>query len=83
MFLAVKWAPFILIEGGEYMSKEFNTFLVDHGIKHRCIVPYTPQQNGVTKRKNCSLMEMARCMVKSQALPHPFWLEAIMCCICT
>ena len=24
-------------------------------------------------------MEMARCMVKSQALPHGFWLEAVMC----
>ena len=27
--------------GGEYMSKEFNAFLVDHGIKHQCMVPYT------------------------------------------
>ncbi|KAH7352367.1 hypothetical protein KP509_19G041700 [Ceratopteris richardii] len=42
-------------------------------------VSYTPQQNGVLERKNMSLMEMARCMVKSQALPHSFWLEAIMC----
>ena len=24
-------------------------------------------------------MEMAQCMVKSQSLPHSFWLEAIMC----
>ena len=24
-------------------------------------------------------MEMARCMVKSQQLPHAFWLEAVMC----
>ena len=24
-------------------------------------------------------MEMARCMVKSQVLPHAFWLEAVMC----
>ena len=40
---------------------------------------YIPQQNGVAERKNRSLMEMARCMVKSQALPHAFWLEAVMC----
>ena len=40
---AVKWAPFVLIEGGEYMSKEFNAFLADRGIKHQCIVPYAPQ----------------------------------------
>ena len=65
--------------GGEYMSKDFNAFLADRGIKHQCTVPYTPQQNGVAERKNRSLMEMARCMVKSQSLPHSFWLEAIMC----
>jgi len=61
------------------MSKEFNAFLADRGIKHQCTVPYTPQQNGVVERKNRCLMEIARCMVKSQALPHAFWLEAIMC----
>ena len=44
--------------GGEYMSFEFNAFLAEHGIKHQCTVPYTPQQNGVAKRKNRSLMEM-------------------------
>ena len=65
--------------GGEYMSKEFNAFLAERGIKHQCTVPYTPQQNGVAERKNMSLMEMARCMVKSQFLPHAFWLEAVMC----
>ena len=31
-------------QGGEYMSKEFNAFLAERGIKHQCIVPYTPQQ---------------------------------------
>ena len=65
--------------GGEYMSKEFDAYLAECGIKPQCTVPYTPQQNGVAERKNRSLMEMARCMVKSQALPHAFWLEAVMC----
>ncbi len=64
---------------GEYMSSYFNSFLAEHGIKHQSTVPYTPQQNGVAERKNMSLMEMARCMVKSQALPHSCWLEAVMC----
>ena len=65
---------------GEYMSLDFNAYLAECGIKHKCTVPYTPQQNGVAERKNRSLMEMARCMVKSQTLPHSFfWLEAIMC----
>ena len=51
--------------GGEYMSLDFNAYLTERGIKHQCIVSYTPQQNGVAERKNMSLMEMARCMVKS------------------
>ena len=60
------------------MSSDFNAFLAERGIKHQCTVPYTPQQNGVVERKNMSLMEMARCMVKSQALPHSFWLEVVI-----
>ncbi|KAH7388550.1 hypothetical protein KP509_16G081200 [Ceratopteris richardii] len=54
------------------MSSDLNEFLAEHGIKHQCTVPYTPQQNGVAKMKNKSLMEMARYMVNSQALPHSF-----------
>ena len=65
--------------GGEYMSSDFNAFLGECGIKHQSTVPYTPQQNGVAERKNWSLMEMDKCMVKSQALPHSFWLEVVMC----
>ena len=66
--------------GGEYMSKEFNAFLTERGIKHQCTVPYTPQQNGVAERKKrVTYGGGALCMVKSQVLPHAFWLEAIMC----
>ena len=54
-------------------------FLKEYGIVSQLTAPGTPQQNGVAERKNRSLMEMARCMVKSQALPHGFWLEAVMC----
>ena len=63
------------------MSREFNAVLAKSCIKHQCTLPYTQQQNGVAKRKNGYLMEMAQCMVKSQALPHAFWFEATMCAI--
>ena len=66
-------------QGGDYMSSNFNTFLVDHGVKHKCTLPYTPEYNGVFERKNGSLMKMAHYMVKSQALLHAFWLEVFMC----
>ncbi|MCO5578113.1 hypothetical protein L7F22_031951 [Adiantum nelumboides] len=65
--------------GGEYMSGAFKDFLGKKGIKHQCTMPYTPQQNGVAERKNRSLMEMARCMLKAKSLPHKLWMEAVAC----
>ena len=31
--------------GGEYLSKSFQQFLLDKGIKHQLFYPYTPEQN--------------------------------------
>ena len=45
----------------------------------KCTVPYTPQQNGKVERKNRTMMEMARCMIKAKGMPRSFWLEAIIC----
>jgi hypothetical protein len=41
--------------------------------------PYTPQQNGVVERKNCTLKEMENCMVQSNELSPHFWAKAIKC----
>ncbi|MCO5594799.1 hypothetical protein L7F22_048833 [Adiantum nelumboides] len=65
--------------GGEYMSGAFKDFLGKKGIKHQCTMPYTLQQNGVAERKNRSLMEMARCMLKAKSFPHKLWMEAVAC----
>ena len=35
--------------GGEYTSKEFERFLVDHNIKHELTCAYTPEQNGAAE----------------------------------
>jgi hypothetical protein len=40
-------------------------------------VPYTPQQNGVAKRKNHTLKEMTDCMIQSKGSSLHFWVEAI------
>ncbi|XP_066351663.1 uncharacterized protein [Miscanthus floridulus] len=47
------------------------------GIKHQFTAPYTPQQNGVVERKNRSVMEMARSLLKSMEIPGIFWAEAV------
>ncbi|MCO5548117.1 hypothetical protein L7F22_001575 [Adiantum nelumboides] len=65
--------------GGEYMSSAFKNFLGKKDIKHQCTMPYTPQKNGVAERKNRSLMEIARCMLKAKSFPHKLWMERVAC----
>jgi hypothetical protein len=36
-----------------------------------------PQQNGVVERRNRTVVEMARCLLKSKNMPREFWGEAI------
>ena len=40
-------------------------------------VPHTPQQNGVTERKNITLVECARSMLKGKNLSNGFWVEVV------
>lgn len=40
------------------------------------MVPYNPQQNGVSKRKNRSISEIVRAMLYDQYLPRYLWEEA-------
>jgi transposase InsO family protein len=54
--------------GGEYMSREFQNFCKDHGIYKKFTARYTPQQNGVTERKNRIIMEMAHSMLTAKHL---------------
>lgn len=48
---------------GEYISNEFIDFRKKNGVKET-IVPYNPEQNGVAERKNRSIVEAARAMLK-------------------
>jgi len=63
--------------GGEYMSKRFNSFCETEGIQHQSTVPHTPQQNGISERKNRVLVELARSMLTHMSVPKSFWAEAV------
>ena len=63
--------------GGEYVNNKFTTFCTEQAIQQQHIVPYTPQQNGVAEQKNCTLKEMANCMIQSKGLSLQYWAEAI------
>jgi len=62
--------------GKEYTSNSFNSFCEEAGIQHQLTAPYTPQQNGVSKRRNKFILEMTRCMLHEKNLPKKFWAEA-------
>jgi transposase InsO family protein len=41
---------------GEYISNEFKDFCNKEAIRRELIAPHNPQQNGVTERKNRTIM---------------------------
>lgn len=45
--------------GVEFTFTNFNTFCMDHGIQRHLTFPYNPSQNGVSERKNKTLIESA------------------------
>jgi len=47
------------------------------GIKHNFSAPRNLQKNGVVKRKNRSLEELARTMLNETELPKYFWVDAM------
>nr|GEZ67812.1 ribonuclease H-like domain-containing protein [Tanacetum cinerariifolium] len=47
------------------------------GIRREFSIARTPQQNGVAKRKNRTLIKAARTMLADSKLPTTFWTEAI------
>jgi transposase InsO family protein len=67
--------------GGEYMSSKFKEFLSLKGIIHQVSCPYTPEQNGISERKNRHLRETAVTLLQSASLPPLFWYHA--CAIAT
>jgi transposase InsO family protein len=64
--------------GGEFTSDKFKSFCNEHGIKRQLTTTYTPQQNGVSERKNRTLMNMVRSLLTGKCVPKRFWPEAVV-----
>ncbi|GJS84885.1 putative ribonuclease H-like domain-containing protein [Tanacetum coccineum] len=58
--------------GTEFKNKEMNQFCERKCIKREFSIARTPQQNGVAKRKNRTLIEAARTMLADSKLPTTF-----------
>lgn len=66
--------------GREFDSEEVRRILHTEGIIQRLIAPYTPQQNGGSKRENCPIIEMARTFKYTNpeaSYPPAIWVELI------
>ncbi|GJX17062.1 putative RNA-directed DNA polymerase [Tanacetum coccineum] len=67
----------------ELLKKKKNTasgagwWFQDHGIIAHRTPPYTPQHNGVSERRNRTLLDMVRSMMSQTTLPKSFWDYAL------
>ena len=64
--------------GGEYLSQEFQDHLRSCGIISQLTPPRTPQLNGVSERRNRTLLDMVRSMMSRSTLPLSFWNYALL-----
>ena len=58
--------------GGDYLSAEFLGYPKENGILSQWTPPATPQLNGVSERRNRTLMDMVRSMMGFTELPISF-----------
>ncbi|GKG07937.1 retrotransposon protein, putative, ty1-copia subclass, partial [Tanacetum coccineum] len=65
------------IEVANIISQEFKDYLKACGIVQQLTPPYIPQHNGVSERKNRTLLDMVRSMMNLTTLPLSFWDYAL------
>ncbi|KAH9763595.1 hypothetical protein KPL70_001222 [Citrus sinensis] len=63
--------------GLEFCNRKFETFCQKHDILRHKTVRFTPQQNGLTKRMNRTIVDKTRCMLINSKLSRCFWVEAV------
>ena len=64
-------------KGGEYIGQKWDTYFAKEGIIHERTVRATPQQNGISERKNRTLAEGVTAMLHESHLPPSMWGEAL------
>nr|GFB23603.1 hypothetical protein [Tanacetum cinerariifolium] len=64
-------------KGTKILNQTLHAYFAAEGILHQTSVARTPEQNGVVKRQNRTLVEAARTMLGAAKVPLFFWAEAI------
>ncbi|GKA10285.1 retrovirus-related pol polyprotein from transposon TNT 1-94 [Tanacetum coccineum] len=63
--------------GTEFKNLKLEEFCDEKGISQNFSTPCTPEQNGVSERRNRTLIEAARTMLNSANLPKQFYGESV------
>ncbi|KAL4353743.1 hypothetical protein GQ457_06G011750 [Hibiscus cannabinus] len=61
----------------KYLSQDFHELLKECGIVSQLTPPGTPEWNGVSERRNRTLLDMVRSMMSHTDLPTSFWGYAL------
>ena len=64
--------------GGEYWSKEAETYLKEHGIIAETAATYSQQSNGIAERKNHPLSKMVNLILITFDLRTCYWGEVLL-----
>ena len=62
--------------GTEFTASKLQDFFRAKGIKHRKTAPYSPQENGVSERRNRTMQEAVDALLFDSGLPRCYWAEA-------
>jgi hypothetical protein len=66
-----------LDNGDEYANQQFRAYFQLYGLIHETSCPQTPQQNGITERKNHHILETAKALLLGAHVPSQHWLDAV------
>ena len=61
----------------EYVSEQFQSFMLQHDILHQTSCVDIPAHNGVAERKNRHLLETARTLLFHMHVPKHFWADVV------